>query len=69
MEVSVASEDGPKLWKAVFEAGAEMILCDGLGARDTLRRKGFCLYGNDIDDSTSTVEAGLGWITKFSDVG
>jgi aminomethyltransferase len=68
-EVYVASEDGPKLWKAVFEAGAEYdIMPIGLGARDTLRLEmGFCLYGNDIDDSTSPVEAGLGWITKFSD--
>ncbi len=68
-EVYVANEDGPKLWKAVFEAGAEYdIMPIGLGARDTLRLEmGFCLYGNDIDDSTSPVEAGLGWITKFSD--
>jgi aminomethyltransferase len=66
-EIYVANEDAPKLWKAVFEAGEEFgIKPIGLGARDTLRlEKGFCLYGNDIDDTTSTIEAGLGWITKF----
>ncbi|MFI5149138.1 MAG: glycine cleavage system aminomethyltransferase GcvT [Bacteroidia bacterium] len=57
-----------KMWKAIFEAGAGYgIKPIGLGARDTLRLEmGFCLYGNDIDDSTSPLEAGLGWITKFS---
>jgi len=56
------------IWDAVFKAGAEFdIKPIGLGARDTLRlEKGFCLYGNDIDDTTSPLEAGLGWITKFS---
>ena len=56
-----------KIWDAVFEAGAEFgIKPIGLGARDTLRLEmGFCLYGNDIDDTTSPIEAGLGWITKF----
>ncbi|RZA01168.1 MAG: glycine cleavage system aminomethyltransferase GcvT [Sphingobacteriaceae bacterium] len=56
------------IWDAVFEAGAEFdIKPIGLGARDTLRlEKGFCLYGNDIDDTTSPLEAGLGWITKFT---
>jgi aminomethyltransferase len=55
------------LWDAVMDAGKEFdILPCGLGARDTLRlEKGFCLYGNDIDDSTSPLEAGLGWITKL----
>ncbi len=69
-EIYVANEDGEKLWKAVFEAGAEFgIKPIGLGARDTLRLEmGFCLYGNDIDDTTSPLEAGLGWITKFNDV-
>lgn len=69
-EVYVANEDADKLWKAVFEAGAEFgIKPIGLGARDTLRLEmGFCLYGNDIDDTTSPLEAGLGWITKFNDV-
>ncbi|MBP1612602.1 MAG: gcvT [Bacteroidetes bacterium] len=56
-----------KIWKAVFEAGAEFgIKPVGLGARDTLRLEmGFCLYGHDLDDTTSPIEAGLGWITKF----
>jgi aminomethyltransferase len=55
-----------KLWDALFEAGHDLkIQPIGLGARDTLRlEKGFCLYGNDIDDTTSPMEAGLGWITK-----
>lgn len=57
------------IWDAVFEAGAEFgIKPIGLGARDTLRLEmGFCLYGNDLDDTTSPIEAGLGWITKFAD--
>ncbi|MBK8710598.1 MAG: glycine cleavage system aminomethyltransferase GcvT [Niastella sp.] len=57
-----------KIWDAIFEAGkAKGIKPIGLGARDTLRLEmGFCLYGNDIDDTTSPLEAGLGWITKFS---
>ncbi|TND09088.1 MAG: aminomethyltransferase [Bacteroidetes bacterium] len=57
-----------KIWDAVFAAGAEFgIKPVGLGARDTLRLEmGFCLYGNDIDDTTSPIEAGLGWITKFN---
>ncbi len=60
--------DVRKLWDAVFEAGAEFnIMPTGLGARDTLRlEKGFCLYGHDINDETSPIEAGLGWITKFT---
>ncbi len=68
-EVYIANEDADKLWKAVFEAGAEYnIKPIGLGARDTLRLEaGFCLYGNDIDDTTSPIEAGLAWITKFTD--
>jgi aminomethyltransferase len=67
-EIYVKNEDGPKLWKAVFEAGKEFgIRPIGLGARDTLRLEmGFCLYGNDINDETSPIEAGLGWITKFT---
>ena len=69
-EIYAANEDSEKLWKAVFEAGEEFgIKPIGLGARDTLRLEmGFCLYGNDIDDTTSPIEAGLGWITKFNDV-
>jgi aminomethyltransferase len=68
-EVYVRNEDGPKLWNAVFEAGKEFgIRPVGLGARDTLRLEmGYCLYGNDINDQTSPIEAGLGWITKFTD--
>jgi aminomethyltransferase len=67
-EIYVKNEDGPKLWNAVFEAGKEFgIRPIGLGARDTLRLEmGFCLYGNDINDETSPIEAGLGWITKFT---
>ena len=69
-EVYVSNECGDRLWKAVFEAGEPFgIQPIGLGARDTLRLEmGFCLYGNDIDDTTSPLEAGLGWITKFNDV-
>lgn len=68
-EIYAANEDGDKLWSALWEAGAEYGLKNiGLGARDTLRlEKGFCLYGNDIDDTTSPIEAGLGWITKFAE--
>lgn len=61
-------DNANKIWDALFEAGAEYGLKPiGLGARDTLRLEmGFCLYGNDIDDTTSPIEAGLGWITKFT---
>lgn len=61
-------DDAEKIWDAIFEAGAEAgIRPIGLGARDTLRLEmGYCLYGNDIDDNTSPLEAGLGWITKFT---
>jgi aminomethyltransferase len=61
-------DDAAKIWDAIFKAGeAQGIKPVGLGARDTLRLEmGFCLYGNDIDDNTSPLEAGLGWITKFS---
>lgn len=67
-EVYVKNEDVNALWDKVFEAGAAYgIKPIGLAARDTLRLEmGFCLYGNDIDDTTSPIEAGLGWITKFS---
>ena len=56
------------MWDAIFEAGKEFgIVPCGLGCRDTLRlEKAFCLYGHDIDDTTSPIEAGLGWITKFT---
>lgn len=62
-------EAAMKIWNAVFEAGEEFgIKPIGLGARDTLRLEmGFCLYGNDLDSTTSPLEAGLGWITKFID--
>ena len=68
-ELYFRPEDAIKIWNAVFDAGAEFgIKPIGLGARDTLRMEmGFCLYGNDIDDTTSPIEAGLGWITKFVD--
>lgn len=68
-EIYIANEDARKLWIALWEAGKEYGLKNiGLGARDTLRlEKGFCLYGNDIDDTTSPIEAGLGWITKFAE--
>jgi aminomethyltransferase len=67
-EIYIKNEDAPKMWDAIFEAGKEFnIQPVGLGARDTLRlEKGFCLYGNDIDDKTSPLEAGLGWVTKFT---
>ena len=67
-ELYCETADTRKLWDAIFEAGKEFgILPCGLGARDTLRlEKAFCLYGNDIDDTTSPIEAGLGWITKFT---
>ncbi len=69
-EIYAANEDADALWNAVFGAGEEFgIKAIGLGARDTLRLEmGFCLYGNDIDDTTSPIEAGLGWVTKFNDV-
>jgi aminomethyltransferase len=67
-ELYVPNDKVEALWKTLFEAGApEGIKPIGLGARDTLRLEmGFCLYGNDIDDTTSPLEAGLGWITKFT---
>nr|MCS5663858.1 glycine cleavage system aminomethyltransferase GcvT [Flavobacteriales bacterium] len=67
-EIYFKNEDAEDIWNAVFESGKEYnILPVGLAARDTLRLEmGFCLYGNDIDDSTSPLEAGLGWITKFT---
>jgi aminomethyltransferase len=66
-EIYFRNEHAEEIWKKIFEAGKDLdIKPVGLGARDTLRlEKGFCLYGNDIDDETSPIEAGLGWITKF----
>jgi aminomethyltransferase len=65
-ELYVSNDKVAALWDAIFEAGKEEnIQAIGLGARDTLRLEmGFCLYGNDIDDTTSPIEAGLSWITK-----
>jgi aminomethyltransferase len=67
-EIYVPNISARKAWDAIFEAGAAYgIKPIGLGARDTLRlEKGYCLYGNDIDDTTSPIEAGLGWVTKFN---
>jgi aminomethyltransferase len=68
-ELYVAQKDAVQIWDAVMEAGREYgIKPVGLGARDTLRLEaGLCLYGNDIDDSTSPIEAGLSWVVKFKD--
>jgi aminomethyltransferase len=67
-EIYFPNEAANDLWDKIFAAGASQgIQPIGLGARDTLRLEmGFCLYGNDINDTTSPLEAGLGWITKFS---
>ena len=67
-EIYVDNKDAEQLWNDVFKAGEPFgIKPIGLGARDTLRLEmGFCLYGNDIDDTTSPLEAGLGWVTKFN---
>jgi aminomethyltransferase len=67
-ELYFYNEFAEKMWNAIFEAGKEDgIKPIGLGARDTLRLEmGYCLYGNDIDDTTSPIEAGLGWVTKFT---
>jgi aminomethyltransferase len=67
-EIYVNKKNAENIWNAIFNAGKEEnIKPIGLGARDTLRLEmGFCLYGNDIDDTTSPLEAGLGWITKFT---
>lgn len=67
-EIYVLNKDAENLWNAVMEAGKEFnIIPCGLGCRDTLRTEmGFCLYGNDINDTTSPIAAGLGWITKFT---
>ena len=67
-EIYCKNSEAKQIWDKVFEAGAEFgIKPIGLAARDTLRlEKGYCLYGNDINDSTSPLEAGLGWVTKFT---
>lgn len=66
-EIYMYNSDADTIWEAMWKAGEEFGLKNiGLGARDTLRlEKGFALYGNDIDDTTSPLEAGLGWVTKF----
>lgn len=67
-EIYMPNNEAETIWHAIFKAGEkDSIKPIGLGARDTLRLEmGFCLYGNDIDDTTSPIEAGLGWITKFT---
>ncbi len=67
-EIYCKNKDVKHIWNSIFEAGNSFgIKPIGLAARDTLRLEmGYCLYGNDIDDNTSPIEAGLGWITKFS---
>jgi aminomethyltransferase len=67
-EIYLHNKDAENTWKKILEAGEEFgIQPIGLGARDTLRMEmGYCLYGNDIDDTTSPLEAGLGWVTKFT---
>lgn len=67
-EIYVSSHQAEAVWNAIMEAGAPYgIKPIGLGARDTLRLEmGYCLYGNDITDQTSPIEAGLGWVTKFT---
>ncbi|MDF1574133.1 MAG: glycine cleavage system aminomethyltransferase GcvT [Bacteroidales bacterium] len=68
-ELYMPDKDAAQVWEQLFETGKEMnVQPAGLAARDTLRLEmGFCLYGNDINDTTSPLEAGLGWITKFSE--
>ena len=67
-EIYVWNKDAEKMWNAIFEAGAEFdIKPIGLGARDTLRLEmGYCLYGHELNDTDSPLEAGLGWVTKFT---
>ena len=67
-ELYVKNKDAEKLWEEIMKVGESFgVLPAGLAARDTLRLEmGYCLYGNDIDDSTSPIAAGLGWVTKFT---
>lgn len=69
VEIYMSNDQAETIWNSLFAAGAKYGLKPiGLGARDTLRLEmGFCLYGNDIDDNHSPIEAGLGWITKFTE--
>ncbi len=68
-ELYMANDSALNVWKALFEEGKDLgLLPAGLAARDTLRLEmGYCLYGNDIDETTSPIEAGLGWITRFTE--
>jgi len=68
-ELYIPNQYATRVWEELFKAGEGLGLQPaGLAARDTLRLEmGFCLYGNDIDDHTSPLEAGLGWITKFTE--
>ena len=68
-ELYFYNKDAVNIWEAIFQAGEPFgLMPAGLAARDTLRLEmGYCLYGNDIDDSTSPIEAGLGWIVKFAE--
>lgn len=69
-ELYATNDSIVKIWDALFQSHVEAVMPCGLGARDTLRLEmGYCLYGNDIDDHTSPIEAGLGWITKLSKTG
>ncbi len=66
-EIYVPADKAVDIWKALFKAGDDALKPCGLGARDTLRlEKGYCLYGNDIDETTTPLEAGLHWITKLN---
>ena len=67
-ELYIPAQDGEQVWSAIFDSGGDIeVKPAGLGARDTLRLEmGYCLYGNDIDETTSPIEAGLTWITKFN---
>lgn len=67
-ELYIPAKDGEQVWSAIFESDSDIeVKPAGLGARDTLRLEmGYCLYGNDIDETTSPIEAGLSWITKFN---